>query len=192
MEFRVLGPVEVLDDGLRLDIGGRKQRTVLALLVANFGRPTSADKLIEGTYGEDAPDGARHSVQTYISNLRSQLGDLIYSAGHSYQLRRDGSTADFIEFGRLVEGARARLAEDCWTAAAELRTALEMWRGFPFEDIDARGELDIEIARLNELRMVALETRIEADLSCGRHLELVGELEALTASTPFERVSTLN
>ena len=113
MEFQVLGPVEVFDDGLRLDVGGRKQRTVLALLIANHGRPTSADKLIEGTYGEDASEGARHSVQTYISNLRSGLGDLISSAGHSYQLRDEGSTIDFVEFERRVGGARVRLVEDC-------------------------------------------------------------------------------
>ncbi len=185
MEFQVLGPVEVFDDGLRLDVGGRKQRTVLALLIANYGRPTSVDKLIEGTYGEDASEGARHSIQTYISNLRSRLGDVISSAGHSYQLSDDGSTVDFVEFEQLVGGARARLAEDCRTAATELRVALEMWRGLPYEGVDARGELDLEIARLNELRMVALETRIEADLACGRHQELVGELEALTVEHPF-------
>ena len=77
MESRVLGPVEVLESGRRLDLGGPKQRTVLALLIANAGRPLTTDRLIEGAYGDDAPDAARRSVQTYVSNLRSAVGDMI-------------------------------------------------------------------------------------------------------------------
>ena len=88
----MLGPLEVIDDGVAIDLGGRKQRTVLALLVANAAHQVSTDRLILGTYGEEAGEGARRSVQTYVSSLRRRLGDVIVSTGHAYELRLAGST----------------------------------------------------------------------------------------------------
>ncbi len=185
MEFRVLGPLEVLDGDAFVDLGGRKQRTVLALLVANAGHSISTDRIVEGMYGDQATDGSRHSVQTYVSNLRGRLGDAIISSGHAYKLQLESATVDSIEFTGEVESARGLLIEDCATAADQLRLALEMWRGRPYQDVDGGPELDLHIAQLNEQRTAALETRVDADLACGRHRELIGELDALTAEHPF-------
>ncbi|MCP3972875.1 MAG: hypothetical protein GY720_00110 [bacterium] len=185
MEFRVLGPLEVLDESGRVDPGGRKQRTVLALLVANAGQTITTDRLVDEIYGEDAGDGARHSVQTYVSNLRGRLGDIIISSGHAYKLQLDDSTVDSIEFAKQVQDARALLPQDCVAASRQMRAALEMWRGQPFQDVDAGRDLDLHITQLGALRMGALETRIDADLACGQHLALIGELEALTTEHPF-------
>lgn len=185
MDFQVLGPVEVLEGDSRLDLGGRKQRTVLSVLIANVGQPTSTDSLIEATYGDDASDGSRHSIQTFISNLRGRLGDVIVSRGHSYELRPDGSTFDFIDFGKQVEDARTSLEADPARSADLLRRALAMWRGHPFQDVDGGGVLDLRISHLNELRLAALEARIQADLALGQHRQLVGELSAMTSKYPF-------
>lgn len=185
MEFRVLGPIEVRDGGRCVDLGGRKQRTILALLVANAGHSITTDRLVDWTYGEDAGDGARHSVQTYVSNLRGQLGDIIVSSGHAYKLRLDDSTVDSIEFAKQVQDAQALLSEDCEAAARHMRAALEMWRGRPFQDVDGGRDLDLHATQLDALRMEALETRIDADLACGQHRALIGELEALTTEHPF-------
>jgi DNA-binding SARP family transcriptional activator/WD40 repeat protein/tRNA A-37 threonylcarbamoyl transferase component Bud32/type II secretory pathway predicted ATPase ExeA len=185
MEFRVLGPVEVVASGQSLDLGGPKQRTILALLVANAGRPMSADALIDGAYGDEAPDGARRTVQTYISNLRSKIGDTITSVPSGYQFNPVDSWVDAEQFVTDVETARDLIESDPTTASAALKEALALWRGLPFSDVEARGELESEITRLNELRLVALESRIDADLASGRDRELVGELEALTVEHPF-------
>ncbi len=185
MEFRVLGPIEVIAAGERLDLGGPKQRTLLALLVANAGRPMSTEALIDGAYGDGAPDGARRSVQTYISTLRSLFGDMIKSVPTGYEFRPTDSWIDAEQFSAQVETGRSLIDEDPAAAATELREALGLWRGHPFSDIEARGHLDSEITRLNELRLVALELRIDADLAAGRDRELVGELEALTTEHPF-------
>jgi DNA-binding SARP family transcriptional activator len=185
MEFRVLGPVEVVASGQRLDLGGPKQRTVLALLVANAGRPMSTDALIDSAYGDDAPDAARRSVQTYISNLRAAIGDMIKSVPSGYEFSPVDSWVDAEQFVTQVHDARALIEEDPAAASTALRDALALWRGHPFQDVEARGELDSEITRLNELRLVALESRIDADLATGRDRELIGELEALTSDHPF-------
>jgi len=185
VEFHVLGPIEVVTGGERLELGGPKQRTLLALLVANAGRPMSTDALIDGAYGDEAPDGARRSVQTYISNLRSLIGDTIRSVPSGYQFTPIDSWIDADQFVSQTESGRALMEEDPAKAGTELREALALWRGHPFSDVEARGHLDSEITRLNELRLVALETRIDADLAAGRDRELVGELEALTAEYPF-------
>jgi DNA-binding SARP family transcriptional activator/WD40 repeat protein/tRNA A-37 threonylcarbamoyl transferase component Bud32 len=185
MEIRVLGPIEVLDSGERLDLGGRKQKTVLAMLVANAGRPVSTDRLIDAAYGDEAPDGARRSVQTYVSNLRSQMGDLITKAGAGYEFRPLESTVDTAEFERRMQAAQEMASEDPAGAASELREALALWRGHPFQDAEARSELDAEITRFNELRLVALEARVEADMATGLDRELVGELDALTTEHPL-------
>ncbi len=185
MEVRVLGAIELVDTGQRLEIGGQKQRTVLALLIANAGQPVSTDRLIEGAYGDDAPDGARRSVQTYVSNLRSQLGDMITSVSSGYVFQAIDTFIDAERFGELVESGRNKLAVDPAAASDELVEALALWRGHPYADVDARGEIDAEIARLAELRLVALESKVDADLAAGRDRELIAELDALTTEHPF-------
>ena len=103
MEFRVLGPIEVIDSGRSLELGGGKQRTVLALLVANARQPVSTERLMEGIYGDEAPDGARRSVQTYVSNLRSDIGDQITSVARGYEFGPTDSAVDAERFVQLVE-----------------------------------------------------------------------------------------
>ncbi len=90
VEFRVLGPVEVLEADVRKSVGGPKQRTVLALIIANAGQVISTDRLIEGTWGEEPPSGARRSLHTYVSNLRGELGDVIVREGEGYVLTVSG------------------------------------------------------------------------------------------------------
>jgi DNA-binding SARP family transcriptional activator len=165
MEINVLGPVEVIDAGNRVDLGGRKQKTVLAMLVANAGKPVSTDNLINAVYGDEAPDGARRSVQTYVSNLRSTMGDMITAAGSGYEFRSLDSTVDAEEFITHMETGRALISEDPGAASSELQIALALWRGHPFQDAEARSELDAEITRFNELRLVAIESRVDADLA---------------------------
>ena len=184
MQFRVLGPVDVVGEGGRLAVGGLKQRTVLAVLIANAGVPVSIDRLIEGTWGQDPPEGARHSLQTYVSNLRSVLGDVIVREGPGYRLVIERSAVDALWFEDEVLAAGG-MQEDSEAAGDRLRDALAVWRGHPYDDVDPGGELHPEIVRLEELRMVALEARIDADLAGGHHRDVIGELEALTAEYPL-------
>lgn len=144
MQFRVLGPVEVVHDRQRLAVGGLKQRTVLALLIANAGTGVSIDRLIEGTWPEDAPEGARHSLQTYVSNLRAVLGDVVVREGPGYRLTVERSTIDALWFEDEVLAARG-MQDDQEAAADRLRGALAMWRGHPYDDVDPGTELHPEI-----------------------------------------------
>jgi DNA-binding winged helix-turn-helix (wHTH) protein len=185
MDFLVLGPVEVHQDGEALPVGGSKQRSILALLVANVRQPVSLERIVDSVYGEDAAGGARHSVQTFISTIRRNLGDIIRKDGGGYVLDVDATSIDAIWFEERVRAALTVLEDDPDTAAESLRAALTMWRGHPYADVDGRAVFGPEITRLGELRLSALEGRIDADLAGGRHRELVGELEALTAEHPL-------
>jgi DNA-binding SARP family transcriptional activator/WD40 repeat protein len=183
MDCRVLGPLEVLVDGRSLPLGGPKQRVVVGVLLAAAGRPVSVDVLLEAIYGEDAAPGGRRTLQTYVSNLRQVLGDVIGRQGDAYLLRCGGSEIDSVEFEECYRAASAMTDAD--GAASMLRAALVMWRGHPYADVEAHGVLDGEITRLGEVRLAALEARIEADLSAGRHREVIAELEALTVEHPW-------
>ena len=185
MEFQVLGPVAALRDGAAKKLGGVKQRTLLGVLLADPGRTVSTDVLIDALYGESAPAGSRRSVQTFVSNLRRELGEVIVRDGEGYRVDSEAVTVDSVVFGDLVRRARHSLDADPADAAAVLRTALPLWRGRPFEDVDAHGHLESEIGRLEELRLVAQETRIEADLALGENDNVIAELESLTAQHPF-------
>jgi len=121
VEFRVLGPVEVLDSGERIDLGGPKQRAVLALFIANAGRPITTDRLIEAAYGDEAPDAARRSVQTYVSNLRSSVGDMITSVASGYEFRPVDASIDTQQFTTEVEAAQGLIGDDPGAASAALK-----------------------------------------------------------------------
>lgn len=182
--FRVLGPVEVTENGRRYTVGGPKQRSVLALLIAQAGRSVSTERLIDGVYGDDPPQGARRSIQTYLSNLRGELGDVIQAEGTGYVLAADRERIDALRFEDVV--ATAGNGDEPDETANSLREALSLWRGHPYADVDAYDSvLTTEITRLNELRVGAIEQRVGADLARGRHRELVAELESLTAEHPF-------
>lgn len=174
-------------------MGGPKQRLVLALLLADANRAVAEDRLIDGVWGEDPPGGARHALQTYISELRRLLDDEIRREGKGYRLVVEPDAVDLHRFDALVEAARARLSDAPGGAAKLLREALALWHGEPYADItDALGLLP-EIARLQQARLSAVEDRVRADLDSGRHADLVGELEALTREHPFrERLTELH
>jgi len=183
MDYRVLGPLEVLVDGVALPLGGPKQRVVVAVLVAAAGHPVPVDALLEAIYGEDAAAGGRRTLQTYVSNLRQVLGDVIVRQGDAYVLTCIGSVIDSVTFEERYRAASAMTDPD--DAASMLRAALATWRGRPYADVEAHGRLDGECTRLGEVRLAALEARIDADLNAGRHREVIAELEALTVEHPW-------
>ena len=184
MRYRVLGALQVVDEGGGvLFVGGTKQRTVLAVLVAAGGRATSVDVLLQAAYGDDASPNQRASLHTYVSNLRRALGDVIVRHGDGYALRWAEATVDAADFEGEIRTATGFV--DPNETATRLRDGLALWRGHPYADVEAHGALDGEITRLNELRMAALEARIDADMRAGRDREVVAELDALTVEHPF-------
>jgi DNA-binding SARP family transcriptional activator len=183
LDYRVLGPVEVRAEGAATVLGGRKQRGVVAVLVAAAGRPVSVDSLLQAIYGDDAFPGSKQTLHTYVSNLRHVLGDVIVRHGDAYFLDCADAMVDAQRFEELYRSAAS--SDDAESVSSELRDALSLWRGHPYADIEAHGHLDGEITRLSELRLSALELRIDADMRSGRHREVVAELDALTVEHPF-------
>ena len=184
MEYRVLGPVSASTGGEAVVLGGPRQRLALALLLADPGCQLSVDKLVEGIWGGSPPPRSRHTLQAYVSELRRVLDDRIVWTGSGYLLEADLDQIDARRFERLGSEARSALEESPGRAAS-LREALELWHGEPYADLAHADALQPEIRRLNQLRLVAVEDRLEADLALGRHRSVVEELEALTREHPF-------
>jgi DNA-binding SARP family transcriptional activator len=183
MKFRLLGPLEVAEQDRLLALGGRKQRSLLAVLLLQANEVVSTERLIDELWGESPPSTVGKSVQVYVSRLRKQLGeDRLITRAPGYLLRVDPSELDVACFERLLAEAR-RL--DPEPAAERLRKALGLWRGPALADLSYEPFAQSSIARLGELRLVALEQRIEAELAIGRHAELAGELDALVAQHPL-------
>jgi basic membrane lipoprotein Med (substrate-binding protein (PBP1-ABC) superfamily)/DNA-binding SARP family transcriptional activator len=183
LEFRLLGSVEVVDDcDEKVDLGGATQRAVLALLVLNDGATISTARLVDEVWGEAAPATAVKTLQAYISRLRRALSDeVIVSKQGGYALEAGGASIDVREFERLSEEARAAEPE---RAAELLRQALALWRGDALAGLTAPFALR-EARRLEELKLGALEERVDAELALGRHEALVPELTALTDEHPL-------
>ena len=183
MEFRLLGPLEVVERDRPLVLGGRKQRSLLAVLLLHANDVVSTERLIDELWGESPPATVAKSVQVYVSRLRKQLGDgRLLTRTPGYVLRVDPSELDVACFERLVAEAGSADPE---TAAQKLREALALWRGPPLADLAYEPFAQAESARLGELRLAALEQRIDADLATGRHAELAGELEGLVKQHPL-------
>src|SRR6266536_3900630 len=190
MEFRMLGPLEVRDKERLLDVGGGKQRSVLALLLVHANEVVSSDRLIDGLWPDAPPPTASKIVQVHVSRLRKALdGDgegILLTRGHGYLLRVQPGQLDRDRFRGLLEEGRAALAADDPDKAAEtLRQALALWRGPPLAEFAYDSFAQEEIARLEELHLAALEERIEADLAVGRHDAVVQELEQLVGRHPL-------
>ena len=188
MDFLILGPLEARVEGRELPLGGTKQRALLALLLLHRNEVVSTDRLIDGLWGEEPPATAVKVVQVYVSRLRRLLGPSGPAGGRlvtrppGYLLRLDPDELDLDRFEALVEEARrAGAAGDPAAAAAALRRGLAMWRGPPLADLAFEPFAQAAAARLEEQRLAALESRIEADLALGRAPELIGELGALVA-----------
>jgi DNA-binding SARP family transcriptional activator/ABC-type transport system substrate-binding protein len=191
VEFLVLGPLEVRDGDRMLPLGGAKQRAALAILLLHHDQVVSRDRLVDGIWGDTPPASAGHTLETYISRLRKAL----HQDGHperlltrppGYLLRVDNDELDLQRLEALIDQGRRSLAADDPEAASEALTqALGLFRGAPLEDLAYAPFATAELGRLDDLRAAALEQRIDADLALGRHLDLIGELEALVAEHPL-------
>jgi DNA-binding SARP family transcriptional activator/DNA-binding beta-propeller fold protein YncE len=190
MDFRILGPLAVADDDHELPLGGGKQRALLALLLTHPNEVLSSDRLIDELWGAEAPPTAAKMLQNYVSGLRRALrtngaGTVIETRGSGYRLRVESGERDLDRFEELLERARVTFGTDPQKAAELLREALGLWRGPPLSEFAYEPFAQEEIARLEELRLEAIEERIEADLAVGRHAELVAELRRLVHKHPF-------
>jgi DNA-binding SARP family transcriptional activator/streptogramin lyase len=187
VEFRLLGPVEVRVEEGPLRLPGGKQRALLALLLLHANSPVSAERLIDGLWGEDVPPTAAASLQNQISRLRKILGaERVKTTPHGYVLRVEQGELDLHRFEALLE--RAREAEPAERVEL-LGQALALWRGRALEDVEDEVSARGEALRLEELRLVAVEERIDAELALGRHAAVLPGLEALVAAHPLrERV----
>jgi len=188
MEFRLLGPVEAVRDGRSLALGGAKPRALLGFLVIHANEVVSRDRLIEALWGDRPPGTADHSLDVQVSRLRKVFDqdDVLLTRSGGYVLEVDREQIDVHRFERMLEeGRRANAAGDAAAALATLSAALGLWRGPALADLAYESFAQTEIERLEELRLVAVEERIEAELALGQHDKLVPELESLTAKYPL-------
>ena len=183
VEFRVLGPVDVIDNGDTVALGGRQQHRLLAVLVANRGRVVPVDRLVEVLWpGEDGPVDAVATVHTYIARLRRALGDrAVLRLEPGYQLDASSDRVDADDFERRLAAARG---ESGRVAVAMYERALCIWRGGAYLDFVEEWWARSEVERLEELRLVAAEERFEWLLQLGDHAEAVAELQGLVAGQP--------
>jgi DNA-binding SARP family transcriptional activator len=187
MEFRILGPLEAWDEGRQLAVGGRRPRALLAALLLHPNEVVSADRLIDELWGDDSPDRAGTALRVNVSRLRKALPqDVLTTKSPGYLVRVDPDQLDLHRFERLVDEGRSLSARGLAAEASErLRDALSLWRGRALADFAHESFAQAAIARLEEIRLAAIELRIDADLALGRHPALVGELEALVAEHPL-------
>jgi DNA-binding SARP family transcriptional activator len=177
----VLGPVEAWEDGRELPLGSGRQRALFVLLLLHVGEVVSKDRLIDGLWGERPPRSAAKVLQGYVSELRRTLpAEAIVTRGSGYLLR--AVETDAADFERLLEDARGQQPRE---AARTLRGALALWRGRALADVEYESWAQAEVARLEALRLMAFEERIEADLGLGEDRRVVPELEALVAEHPL-------
>jgi DNA-binding SARP family transcriptional activator len=187
VDFRILGPLEVRDADRVLPIGAGKQRALLALLLVNANRTVASERIVDELWGEQVPESASKMVQVYVSQLRKVLpGEVLRTRPPGYVVELEPDQLDLHRFERLVAAGRDQLAQGTAERASALLTeALAMWRGPALAEFASEPFATPEGARLEELRLAALEDRIEADLACGRASEVVGELESLIARHPL-------
>ena len=188
VRFRILGPLEVASEDRVLPTGGAKQRALLAILLLSANEVVAADRLVEDLWGARPPESGRTALQVRVSQLRKALGPagtLIVTRDPGYVLRLEREQLDLHVFERLVGEADA--AEPA-IAVAKLREALSLWRGPPLADLYYESFAQPAIARLEELRLAAIEKRIDSDLALGRHAALVAELEALVGQHPLREL----
>lgn len=184
--FRILGPLEVQTGTGWTPIGAGKWRAVLACLLLNAGQVVSTDTLIDELWGDEPPARATNLVSIYVLRLRRLIGDtesrILVTRAPGYQLLLGGEDLDAQHFGILMsQGREALTAGDPQRAAKVLTEALDLWRGKALADVPQSPFIEAEAERLDELRLSATELRIEADLACGRHRDVIPELRRLLA-----------
>ena len=188
LDFRILGPLEVVRDGESVRLGTPKMRDLLALLVLDAPTPVAADVIVEQLWGDDPPTDVSGSLQSYVSRLRSAFAEareVLVTRGSAYLLDIGPEQCDASRFEDRTRLARALLEEGRHAdASAVFREALEMWRGSALQDIGTT-RAEAEAMRLDELRLAALEDRLEAELAIASPAELAAELEVLTVRHPL-------
>jgi DNA-binding SARP family transcriptional activator len=186
MEFQLLGPLEASEAGRAISVGGPKQRVVLAHLLLNANRVVTVERLIDAVWGDDPPPTARNTVQTYIRLLRKAVGaERIQHRSSGYVLTVTADEVDALRFEALVGRGRALLPTDPAAAVELLDEAMALWRGPALADVARLPSLRSDAARLEELRLAAVEERFAAELQLGRHRELIPELETLVGAHPL-------
>ena len=187
LEFRILGPLEVVDESGVVALGGQKQRALLGLMLMRAGEVVAADRLVDELWGEQPPKTATTSLQNFVSQLRKLLGpNVLVTRPPGYVLEIDAESLDLRRFERLVAEARGT---EPLERVAKLREALALWRGPPLADLAFETFAQTEIRRLEELRLDTVEARIDAELESGEDSAVVAELEALVEQYPTrERV----
>ena len=190
MEYRILGPLEVVDEGEPVALGRLKERLVLAVLLLHANEFVSRERLIDELWGESPPPTARKAVNVYVSQLRKALArnghDPIATEDGGYRIGVGADELDVAQLRQLLANARERAAASEPEAAAELlREALALWRGPTLAGLLLESHGRDEVAQLDELRLTALMDRIDCDLALGRHEEVLGELQVLVAEHPL-------
>ena len=189
MDFRILGPLEVWDRGALLSVRGVKQRALLVDLLLHANDVVPSERLIDDLWGDETPRSAAAALRVRVSQLRKALAagaDALATRAPGYVIRVEPDRLDALHFERLLREGREQLGAGAAGRAAEtLAEALTLWRGPALADFTYEPFAQAEIARLEELRLTALEERIEADIAVGRHDVVVGELEALIAGHPL-------
>ena len=190
MEFGLLGPLLVKSGDTPVQVSAAKQRIVLATLLLRANEAVSMADLAEAVWGGDPPETARVTLQNYIKRLRRALApggqDRIVTLSTSYEIRIDPGELDVVRVAELAATGQAAARAHRWDhASALLSSALALWRGQPLADVFSEVLTLAEVPRLAALRAGALETRIDADLHLGRHLQVIPELQALTAAEPM-------
>ena len=188
MDYRILGPLELQDGGRTVPLPQGRRRLLLAVLLTRANQTVSRDRLIDALWGESPPPTAGASLHNLVSAIRKDLGaDALVTHGHGYMLCVAPGALDAERFEELSREGTAALARgDPEHAAARLRDALQLWRGPPLADLAYHPALAEEAARLEAARMLAVEERIDADLARGRHVDVIAELDALTAQHPLD------
>jgi DNA-binding SARP family transcriptional activator len=195
VQFRVLGPLEVVDGERMVSLPQGKERALLAILLVNANAVVSRDRLIDALWGAQPPETAPTALHGLVSQLRRHLGaeaddqsreGLVVTQPPGYLIRIEQGQLDLDEFERLVDKGRNALIDGSAAEAALLfGRALELWRGPALEGVDYENFAQPEVARLQEERLMTIEDRNEAELALGRHAQLVGELTELVAQHPL-------
>ena len=186
VDFRILGPLEAINEAGPVELTGGKQKALLALLLLHADRVVAVDGIVDDLWGDEVPESAQKMVQIFISQLRKQLPQgLIQTRAPGYRFDLDGHSLDLRSFEKLhADGREALAGGRAREAATILRRALELWRGAAlaeFEEPFAR----LEESRLAEQHLTCLEECVDAELILGRHAELVAELDALVRRHPL-------
>ncbi len=183
--IRVLGPIDVLTPSGPVTVGGHQARALLGALAIGADHAVPIDYLYEVLWDDHRPASAYNTLQSYVSHLRQVLGtDAIVRTDHSYELRAGADTIDALAFEKLVNDA-AEAREDPERSQGMCRQALALWRGRPFGELADDEGFRLEAYRLDELRLLAMELILEADLLLGHDELVVGELESAVEENPY-------